>query len=80
MNNSIVDLINKIWEMNGDSLADKILDYCETFGEDEREVGELLAQSPDFKKILYKDCLKNNIIKDDDLKAHLSRTEKIEPW
>ena len=80
MDNNIVDLINRIWEMGGDSISDKILDYCETYDEDEREIGEILAQSSDFKSILYKDCLKHHIIKDDDLKTHLSRTEKIEAW
>ena len=80
MDNNAINMINKIWEMSGDSLADKILDYCETYDQDEREVGEILAQSADFKKMLYKDCLKNHIIKDDDMKKHLGKTEAIEAW
>lgn len=80
MDNDIVEVINTIWEMEGASIAEKILDYCETYDVDERELGELLTSSPDFKKLLYKDCLKHNLIKDDDFKEHQKRTEKIEAW
>ena len=80
MNNNIVEIINDIWKMSGDSISQKILDYCETNDIDERELGELLEESEDFKKQLYKDCIKNNTIKDEDFKSKQSKTEEIVPW
>lgn len=80
MKNNIVEIINTIDGMSGESLADKILDYCETYGKDEREIGELLQESDDFKKLLYKDCIKHHSIKDEDYTDKLRKTEEITPW
>jgi len=80
MNNNIVELINDISQMYGDNLAEKILDYCETYDKDPKEIGDLLEESKDFKELLYRDCVKNNIIKDDDLEVFLDKTENISVW
>jgi hypothetical protein len=70
MNSETIELINKISLMHGDSLLEKILDYCETFDKDPKEIGDFLQESEAFKDILYKDCIKNNIIKDSSVKIN----------
>jgi len=64
MNNELITLVNKISQMAGDNLVDKIMDYCETYDQDPQEIGDILQESEDFKNLLYKDCVKNHIIKD----------------
>ena len=64
MNNESINLINKISEMNGDNLLEKITDYCETFDKDPQEVGDILAENEEFSQILYTNCIKHHIIKD----------------
>jgi len=80
MNNNIIELINDINEMHGESLSEKILDYCETYDKDPQEIGDLLEDSQDFKDLLYRDCVKNNIIKDEDLEKFLDKTEDLDIW
>ena len=80
MNNDVVDILNRISDMAGESLTEKILDYCETYDKDPKEIGDLLEESKDFKELLYRDCVKNNIIKDDDLEVFLDKTENISVW
>ena len=80
MNNNIVELINDISQMYGDSLSEKILDYCETNNMDPKEIGDILEESKDFKELLYRDCVKNNLIKDESLDTLLNKTEDIDIW
>ena len=80
MDNELVSILNKIFEMSGVSLSEKILDYCETYDQDPQEVGDLLEESKDFKKLLYRDCVENNIIKDEIFLDHLNETEIINEW
>lgn len=74
--NDVIVLLNDIYEMSGDSIMDKIIDYCETHDKDPQEVGDLLAESEDFKKIMLKDCIKNNIIQS----VIEKNTEDIDIW
>ena len=80
MDNELVNILNKIFNMTGTSLAEKILDYCETYNVDPQEIGDMLEESKDFKKLLYKDCVENNIIKDDQYFEHLHETQVIDEW
>jgi hypothetical protein len=70
MNNELITLINKISTMNGNNLLEKIVDYCETYDQDPQEIGDILESSDEFKKLLYKDCVKSNIIRDLDLEIN----------
>lgn len=80
MNNELIDILNKIFEMSGESLSEKILDYCETYDANPQEIGDILEESKDFKKLLYRDCVENNIIKDDIYLDYLHKTEVIDEW
>jgi len=80
MNNELVELINQIWNMEGNTIAEKILDYCETFDKDPQEVGDILEESADFKKLFYRNCVENNIIKDEKLTEQMTKTQEIHPW
>ena len=79
MDNEIITLINKISNMNGNSLLEKIVDYCETYDIDEKEIGDILNDSEEFKDILYNNCVKHNIIKDKTLKDSFKKSD-IQEW
>jgi hypothetical protein len=66
--------------MSGDNLLEKMVDFCLTFNIDERELGDILETSKEFKLMLYKDCVQSNIIQDEYLKKQLERSEKLEEW
>ena len=72
----IVELVNKISEMEGNNLLEKILDYCETYDEDPQEIGDILQESEEFKDLLYLDCVKHNIIKD----TSISIKDELDIW
>ena len=72
----IVELVNKISEMEGNNLLEKILDYCETYDEDPQEIGDILQESEEFKDLLYLDCVKHNIIKD----TSISIKDDLDIW
>ena len=72
----VLSLINKITEMTGNSLLEKILDYCETYNVDIQEVGDKIAKFEEFKNLLYKDCVKHHIIND----PKFQFGEDIEEW
>ena len=78
--NSIVQLLNVISTMHGSTLAEKILDYCETYDKDIRFVGEYLAESENFKHLFHIDCVNGNMIKDELYKIHLKEMENIDEW
>jgi len=69
---NIIETVNKISQMNGNNLLDKIMDYCETYDKDPQEIGDFLQASEDFKNLLYRDCVKNHIIKDSNMVIHES--------
>jgi hypothetical protein len=76
MSNDIVSLINKISEMTGETILEKMLDYCESYDKEPQELGDLLQENEDFKKLLYRDCVKHNIIKDSTVQI----PEDLEKW
>jgi len=80
LDNNFLELFNKISSMSGESLVEKILDYCETYNKDPQEIGDFLEGNKEFKKILYDDCITNNIIKNPEYKQFIERTEEIEEW
>jgi len=80
LNNNFIKLFNEISSMSGENLVEKILDYCETYDKDPQEVGDFLEENKEFKKILYDDCISNNIIKNPEYKQSIERTEGIEEW
>ena len=80
MNSEIVNILNEISNMSGESLTEKILDYCETYDIDPQSIGDILEDSEDFKNMLYRDCVKYNIIRDTDLEIFMEKSETITPW
>jgi hypothetical protein len=75
----IILLINKISEMEGNNLLEKIIDYCETFDEDPQEIGDILSECESFKDILLRDCVKNHIITlNKDIKIDIP--QEVEEW
>jgi hypothetical protein len=74
--NNPIELINFIYKMEGNTLLEKIMDYCETYDQDPQEVGEFLEEIKEFKNLLLKDCVKNNIIRDSTVKLK----DDIDVW
>jgi len=80
MNNDLVLLINDIYKIDNENILDKIIEYCDVNDLDIQEVGDILSESEDFKNILYKDCVKSNVIRDEVLSNKMKRTQKIFKW
>ena len=75
-----IKLINEIYCTDGDTLLEKIVSYCEKNNFDIQEFGDLLSESEIFKKHLWIDCVRHNIIKDEPLQDKLNETEDFEEW
>jgi len=75
-----IEIVNKISEYDGDTLIDKMLDYCETEDINIKELGDMLEDFEDFKRLLYKECVNVNLIKNPLLKKELHNTEDLEIW
>jgi len=73
-------LIDKILKTQGDNLLEKILSYCEMNDLNPQKIGDVLSDHEQFKNELWFDCVKNNIIQDEELKIKNERTENIEEW
>ena len=80
MDNEFLKILNEISLMSGDTLLEKILDYCETYDKDPQEIGDILEENKEFKKLLYDNCVENNIIRNPEYKKIIQRTEEIEEW
>ena len=80
MNENIINLINNINDIPGDSLIEKILSYCEENDLEAQEIGDILADSKHFKRVLWIDAVRNNQIQDLGLKNILNETEDFDEW
>ena len=76
----IVEIINEIYKIPDGSLSEKILEYCHRNELNPQEMGDILYESEDFKKVLYRDCVNHNIIQDEVLDDKAKRTQKIFKW
>jgi len=73
----ILDEVNAFF---GDSLSQKMVNYCEYHNIDPQELGDFLSEDKQFKKIIYFDAVKHNEIKDEYLKEQLNSTTDLEEW
>jgi len=64
-------MINEIYKTQGDSLLEKILNYCSKEDIDIQEIGELVQQNKTLKRKLWFDCVENNTIRDPKLKEKI---------
>jgi len=76
----IIEIINEIYKISDGSLSEKILEYCHRNDLNPQELGDILYESEDFKKVLYRDCVVNNIIQDEVLDDKSKRTQEIFKW
>jgi len=77
---NITKLLNDIYKIEGDSLLDRIIGYCEKTDTDIREIGDLIADSDELKRKIWLDCVKHNIIIDKGAERLLNQTEDPELW
>ena len=73
-------MIDKILKTPGDTLLEKILSYCEINNLNPQEIGDNLSDHEQFKNELWFDCVKNNIIQDEELKIKHNRYKEDEEW
>lgn len=80
MNDNIAELLNKIHTLPEETLLEKIISYCEEHDLDPQEVGDRLAESEQFKRVLWIDAVEHNQIQDKLLKDKLRQTEDFDVW
>ena len=80
LKNNITDLVNKIQDIEGDNLLEKMISFCEKYDYNPQELGDLLTESETFKRKLWIDCVKNNIIIDKFLSDKLNSVEDFDEW
>ena len=73
-----MNLINEIHKIEGDSLLEKILSYCEINEINPQELGDIISDIDQFKEDIWLDCVKNNIVQDDTIKHKLNK--EMEEW
>jgi hypothetical protein len=73
-----MNLINEIHKIEGDSLLEKILSYCEIHEINPQELGDIISDIDQFKEDIWLDCVKNNIVQDDTIKHKLNK--EMEEW
>ena len=76
----IVTMMNDISKIQEDSLLEKIATYCEQNNYDEQEVGDVLAESEQFKRKLYVDLVHKNVIKDAGFTKKDNLCADIDEW
>ena len=79
-NIEIVDLLNEIYKIPGDTILDRLVGLSEKYDIDIRELGDTIADSEDMKKKIWLDCVKHNIIVDPGATKLLERTETLDLW
>lgn len=77
---NLIDIINEIHKIDGDSLLDKALEYCHKNNIDIQELGDILSESEEFKQVLLGDCIKYKIIRSEEIDIEISKTEDICAW
>ena len=80
MKQDITELLNDIYKVEGDSLLDRIIGYCEKSDLDVREIGDLISDNDELKRKIWLDCVKHNIIMDLGAERLLNQTEDPEIW
>jgi len=76
----IIEIYNDIMATPGDTILDKIIGYCELRKVDFQEIGDIISSNNEFRKMLYNDCVQNNIIRDDDMKTMMKQSEILNEW
>ncbi len=79
-NREISDILNEIQSLPGDTLLEKVLSYAEENDIPEEELGLFLADSDQFKRVLWINCVKNHQIKDEELNDKLNQTVDLDCW
>jgi len=79
-NNNIIELLNAISQVHGDSLLEKIVSYCDKNNLDPQEVGDILADSEQFKRKLHIDLVHNHIIRDPGFSRKENLCQDLDEW
>jgi len=75
---NITELLNRIHDIPEDTLIEKIVSYCEETDTDIQEIGEILGESEQFKRVLWIDAVNHNQIQDAPLKNVLQ--DELDSW
>ena len=76
----IIEMINDISKIEGECLLDKIVAYCEKNSLDPQDVGDILAESEQFKRKLHINLVETNVIKDPGFQRRNKLCEDIDEW
>ena len=77
---STTEILNKIDDMCGESLLDKMIDFCETYDINPQFLGDILEEDSKFKEMLHNDCVCHNSIEDDALTRKTEIMQDLDVW
>ena len=77
---STTEILNLISNYYGNSILEKMLDFCETNDIEEQFLGDILSEDKEFKELLHNDCFMSNAVKDNILHLKDNRTECLNIW
>ena len=80
MTNQITEILNEIYKIEGYTLVDKIIGYCEKNNLDPKEIGDILEESEQFKRKLYIDLVHHKAIKDPKFVEKEELCEILDVW
>lgn len=80
MRDNIVEILNEIQEFPEDSLLEKMISYCEMKDIDPQELGDMFAESDQFKRKLWINCVEAFQIKDVLLQDKINSIEDLDEW
>ena len=76
----LTQVLNEIQATPGDSLIERMLSWCTENDFDPMELGEMFANSKQFKRVLWIDAVEHNQVQDFQLKDLLHETKELDVW
>ena len=80
MTDNLVEILNEIHKLPENNLLEKMSSYCEMNDIDPQELGDMFAESDQFKRRLWVNCVENFQIKDELLQDKLQSVEDLDEW
>jgi len=77
---NIIELLNDIHKIPESSLLEKLISYCEENDILPQELGDILGESEQFKRVLWINAVQNNQIHDTPLQNKITSTEELDEW
>jgi len=77
---STTEILNEIGKYYGNSLLERMVDFCETEDVDPQFLGDILSEDKSLKDLLHNDCAISGSIIDIDIQHRNETMEDLEIW